>query len=196
MPPRGSRARVPSAFVFGFVVACLAGACATYRNDLARAREHYKASEFDKSLALLRVLEDDLDSLTPSERAEYADPRGMTDYRLAELTRATEGPDDPRAAYRMHARHWLALAAAIEKSQPQALAEADRKRLDDTLAKLNRWAVGGEEPSPSPELSSSEAGSNPPPSGSSAPAAGRCKRDAECGESEICEGGSCVAPKR
>src|SRR5690349_4962598 len=92
--------------------------CATYRSDLERARAHYDKNEFEQALALLRVLEQDVDSLSSAEQAQYAYSRGMTDYRLSGLANPGTSVADPRQAFRNHARHWLAVSAAIEKNTP------------------------------------------------------------------------------
>jgi hypothetical protein len=103
-------------------------ACATYRDDLDRAMVHYHGNEYDKALALLEVLENDIDSLSPSERAQYSYYRGLSHYRLDQ---------------RQDARHWLGVAAARDKAHKGALTPEERKRVDDTLAELNEARWGG-----------------------------------------------------
>jgi hypothetical protein len=121
----------------------VATGCATYKQDLARAQAHYETQQFERALALLRVLEPDVDSLEPGQRTRYAYVRGMTDYRLASLTPAGDGATHPRESFRSHARHWLSLAAAMEKQTPGGVSGDERKRLDDALADLNAEVYGG-----------------------------------------------------
>ncbi|XXX78510.1 hypothetical protein WMF30_07025 [Sorangium sp. So ce134] len=126
----------------------LAPGCATYTQDLDRARSHYEANRFEQALALFRVLEHDMDSFSSPERAQYAYLRGMTDYRLAELAPQGTGVADPRKGYRDNARHWLGLAAAIEKQTPGGITSEQKGRLTETLADLNRDVYGGAEALP------------------------------------------------
>ncbi len=98
-------------------------ACSTYRADLDRAEKHYSANEYLEALVLLELLSDDLDSLSPAERAQYAYFRGMTYFRLEQLDRA---------------RHWLALSAAYEKQLSGSLAPDELTRVNDTLNELNK----------------------------------------------------------
>lgn len=122
--------------------------CATYHDDLVRARAHYDANQHEKALALFRVLEPDIDSLSTGEQAQYAYLRGMTDYRLAgsSLTsNVTGGAADPKKAYRTNARHWLAIAAAIEKETPGGLTPEEKTRLTESLDDLNKDVYGGAE---------------------------------------------------
>ncbi|MGK3996908.1 hypothetical protein [Sorangium sp. So ce1024] len=122
--------------------------CATYTQDLDRARGHYEANRFEQALALFRVLEHDMDSFSTPERARYAYLRGMTDYRLADLAPQGTGVADPRKGYRDNARHWLGLAAAIEKQTPGSISSEQKNRLNETLADLNRDVFGGAEALP------------------------------------------------
>ncbi|WP_437907178.1 hypothetical protein WME95_04545 [Sorangium sp. So ce327] len=126
----------------------LASGCATYTQDLDRARSHYEANRFEQALALFRVLEHDQDSFSVPERAQYAYLRGMTDYRLAELAPQGTGVADPRKGYRDNARHWLGLAAATEKLAPGGITSEQKNRLTETLADLNRDVYGGAEALP------------------------------------------------
>ena len=136
------------------------GGCATYKQDLERAEKHYSANEYEPALALFRVLEDDLDSLSPGDQARYAYLRGMTDFRLSALAVSGSGVSDPKKSYRMNARHWLAYAAATEKATPGGLTAEEKTRLDETLNDLNREVYGG-----------AESVDTPPPDGSATPAA-------------------------
>lgn len=121
------------------------GGCATYKQDLERAEKHYSENRYDNALALFRVLEPDIDSLTPGDQARYAYLRGMTDFRLAALASAGSGAADPRKMFRMNARHWLAVAAATEKVTPGGLTPEERGRMDEALGELNREVYGGAE---------------------------------------------------
>src|SRR5262245_42428036 len=102
-----------------FLASSMSFGCATYRQDLERAKQHYNENQYEKALALMRVLEHDIDSLSDAEQAQYAYTRGMTDYRLAGLALAAQVPGgvaDPRKGFRDNSRHWLGVAAAIEKN--------------------------------------------------------------------------------
>lgn len=110
-------------------------ACATYRDDLDRSVEHYNARAYDKALALLEVLEPDIDSLSEAERAQYAYYRGMSHFLLEQ---------------RLHARHWLGRAAAREKKNEGSLNPDEKKKVDDTLTDLNKDRYGGSDV-PAPE---------------------------------------------
>jgi hypothetical protein len=104
-------------------LSCLASAgCATYQDDLARGERAFEASEHERALAIFRSLEPDTGRLTEPERAHYAYLRGMTDYRIG---------------YKAEARHWLAIAAAIEQQTPNSLPSEWTKRMTDSLKELN-----------------------------------------------------------
>jgi hypothetical protein len=108
---------------FGVVlVAVLASACATYHDDLVRGEKAFEASEHERALAIFRVLEPDTSRLTETERAHYAYLRGMTDYRVG---------------YKAEARHWLAVAAALEQQTPGSLPAEWSKRMTESLKELN-----------------------------------------------------------
>ena len=115
--------------------------CATYLDDLNRAEKHYQANEHERALALFRVIEPDFDSLSYADRTRYAYLRGINDYRMsgkAEGGSAT-GVDK---AYRAHARHWLALARALEREKPGGLQEGWKTNLDEALRDLNQDVYG------------------------------------------------------
>jgi hypothetical protein len=137
----GSAATLPSAAIC--FASLSATSCSTYRSDLDRARAHYDKNEFEPALALFRVLEPDLDSFEPAQHAQYAYSRGMTDYRLASLVSEGSGVSDPKQAFRSHARHWLAVARAVEKETPGGLTADEKQRLEDALKDLNRDVYGG-----------------------------------------------------
>ena len=133
-----------SIFVLAGSAALLsATGCATYRQDLDRARGHYDKNEYEPALALFRVLEHDVDSFSPAEYAQYSYSRGMTDYRLSALATAGNAASDPKQAFRSHARHWLAVARAVEKESQGGLTADEKQRLEDALNDLNRDVYGG-----------------------------------------------------
>jgi hypothetical protein len=181
--------------------------CATYRDDLDRAVNHYHSREYEKALVLFDVLEHDIDSLSVQERAEYCFFRGMSYYLL-----------DQRA----NARHWLGRAAAREKAYEGALNPDEAKKTNATLRDLNqdRWG-GASTPSANksctvdadcnegqfcdsnactdaPGKPGGGASNEPDPSssGEAPPTApkGGCGSDADCPGTEICESGTCKAP--
>lgn len=131
--------------VLASLFAAASAGCATYAQDLDRARQHYEANRYEQALALFRVLEHDMDSFSPAEQAQYCYLRGMNDYRLAELAPQGTGVADPRKAFRDNARHWLALAAATEKNTPGSISNDQKQRLGDALNDLNRDVYGGAE---------------------------------------------------
>jgi hypothetical protein len=157
----------------------VSGGCATYKQDLERAERHYAENQFEQALALFRVLEDDMDSLTPADQARYSYLRGMNDFRLSALATAGSGVADPKKLFRMNARHWLGVAAATEKSTPGGLSDVEKQRLEETLNDLNRDVYGGADALPegsaTPAGSAAPAASGTPvagpPAASAAPAA-------------------------
>jgi hypothetical protein len=199
-PAAMTRVRVGIALV-GLCTAALV-ACSTYRDDLDRAVAHYNENQYEAALSLFEVLELDLDSLSPKERAEYAYNRGMTHFRLSQ---------------RLDARHWLGIAAASEKQQKGSLTEEEMKRLNDVLDGLNKERYGlaespaaaatpckadadcgegktctdgkcsGGEPATAPSSAATAGPSETPtPSGKS------CTADADCSAEKKCETGRCV----
>jgi hypothetical protein len=106
------------------------GGCATYREHLNRGQRLYDENEFERALALWRDLERDMDSLSLDDQARYAYLRGMTDYRLG---------------FRPDARHWLAVAKAIDQEHPGGLQPEWKGRIDESLTDLNRDVYGGAE---------------------------------------------------
>lgn len=150
--------RVALALVVGGLFA-LAG-CNTYQQDLKRAEAHYAESRYESALSLFRVLEDDLDSLSPADQAKYAYLRGMTDFRLSKIAVTGSGVADPKKMFRMNARHWLGVAAATEKASPGGLNADEKQRMDETLNDLNAEVYGGAEALP--ESSATPAGSGAP----------------------------------
>lgn len=115
---------------FAALVALALVACTTYREDLNRGQRLYEENQYEHALAIWRLLEDDMDSLSPNDQARYAYLRGMTDYRLG---------------FRPYARHWLAMAQSIDKQYPGGLHQEWRDRMDKSLADLNVDVYGGSE---------------------------------------------------
>jgi hypothetical protein len=150
---------VPLLVLAGSVATLSTTSCATYRQDLDRARAHYDKNEYEPALALFRVLEPDVDSFSPAEYAQYSYSRGMTDYRLSSLVTAGNAATDPKQSFRSHARHWLAVARAVEKQTPGGLNPDEKQRLEDALNDLNRDVYGGGDTVPAPEGD----GGAPPP---------------------------------
>jgi hypothetical protein len=136
------------AAAFALALPLASTGCATYRQDLERAKVHYEANEYEKALALFRVLEPDMDSLSEAEKTQFAYLRGMTDYRLAGLANAGSGMSNPRQDFRSNARHWLGVASAIEKQTQGGLTGDEKQRLADTMIELNKDVYGGAEGAP------------------------------------------------
>jgi len=110
-------------------VACLAlallaggAACNTYADELTRGQRAFEESEHERALAIFRALEPDVQRLSLNDRAHYAYLRGMTDFRIG---------------YRAEARHWLALASALEKQSPGSLPAGWSKRMAESLKDLD-----------------------------------------------------------
>jgi len=112
------------------IVALALVACTTYREDLNRGQRLYEENQYEHALAIWRLLEADMDSLSVNDQARYAYLRGMTDYRLG---------------FRPYARHWLGMAHSIDKEHPGGLNQEWRDRLDKSLADLNNDVYGGSE---------------------------------------------------
>jgi hypothetical protein len=105
-------------------------ACSTYRDHLNRGQRLYDENEYEHALALWRSLEPDMDSLSFNDQARYAYLRGMTDYRLG---------------FRPDARHWLAVAKAVEQDHPGGLSAEWKSRTEEALNDLNKEIYGGSE---------------------------------------------------
>ena len=95
--------------------------CVTYAEELNRGQRHFQGNEYEQALAIWRVLERDIDSLPPGDRARYAYFRGMTDYRMS---------------LRDDARHWLAMARAYDQAVPGGIEDAWRERMKEALKDL------------------------------------------------------------
>jgi hypothetical protein len=142
----------------------LAVACSNYRDQLSRSQGYYEENQYELSLATLRHLESDQDSLSPADRVRYCYLRGMTDYRLE---------------YRADARYWLGLARAAEPKAKGSLDPEELKRLTKALDELNAEVYSGK---------GTPAGG--PAEGSST--AGQCQWSSECDAGLVCQGGKCV----
>ncbi|HEX2881636.1 MAG TPA: hypothetical protein VHO25_19035 [Polyangiaceae bacterium] len=165
--------------------------CTTYRNHLNRGQRYYDENDYEKALALWRALEPDMDSLSDQERARYSYLRGMTDYRLG---------------YRSHARHWLAVAQAIEKKYPGGLEDDWHHRAKEAIEDLNKDVFGverfdaAEAPAPASDSEPQEATETvaepqekaqekAEPTGPKA-----CRTDSECAGDQVCISRKCVSP--
>jgi hypothetical protein len=103
-------------------------ACATQREDLARGQRAFEQSSHERALAVFRSMEPDVSRLDVTERARYAYLRGMTDYRMG---------------YRPDARHWLAIAKAIDEEIPGSLPADWKARIAETMGELNAQVYEG-----------------------------------------------------
>jgi hypothetical protein len=170
-----------TALVFLLATALLPIGCATYREELNRGQRMYEENQYEHALALWRILEDDLDSLSPSDRARYAYLRGMTDYRLG---------------FRADSRHWLALAKVTEQQHAGSLSAAWEERLEQSLTDLNQDVYGAAEKADASDAHAIEYGKAGPNDASPAPAPalpnGKCRSNADCKTGEICDGKSCT----
>ena|SRR5580692_10595472 len=110
------------ALVVAFAASLAPTACATYQDDLKRAEHAYDASEDERALATFRMLEVDVSRLSVGDRAHYAYLRGMTDLRMG---------------YKAEARHWLAVAAAMDQATPGALPPDWSAKLNEAVKELN-----------------------------------------------------------
>jgi hypothetical protein len=110
------------------MTAWTAQACTTYEEDLNRSQRAFDQNEHERALAILRQLESDQGRLSVSDRAHYCYLRGMTDYRIG---------------YRIEARHWLALASAIEGATPGSLSPDYVKRMNESLKEMNESVYSG-----------------------------------------------------
>jgi hypothetical protein len=131
MRPIGSRSfrrgtissvRRLSVFAPSMIVAVGLSGCTTYRDELVRAQSAYEANDHDTALAIERAIEPNAPYLNGGERTRYFYLRGMTDFRLG---------------YRAEARHYLAVARAMESENPGALPTDWKARLNETLTTLD-----------------------------------------------------------
>ncbi|MCA9641423.1 MAG: hypothetical protein H6718_35830 [Polyangiaceae bacterium] len=143
--------------------------CATYREDLNRGERLYSQDkDYERALAIWRSLEADRDSLSLQDQARYAYLRGMTDYRLG---------------FRADARHWLAIAKAIEQEHPGGLQAPEKTRLEESLTDLNKDVYGGAE---------SFEGSSSTVKETTVPVQDESGCSPACAEGETCQSGECV----
>lgn len=166
-------------------------ACSTYQDHLNRSQRYYDENEYENALAVLRVMEPDVDSLSWPDRARYAYVRGMTDYRLG---------------YRSHARYWLGISQAIESQHPPALNEQSKARAQEALSDLNRDVYGGDAPPAEASPAVAEDGTSAPASTAVPPASDTqqepqpdgaqraCRQDTDCSAEELCIRGGCIEP--
>lgn len=111
-----------SSFVLLLVIACN-----SHGQHLVRGQRLYEENKHEEALAVWRVLELNMSALEWGEQARYAYLRGMTDFRLG---------------FRADARHWLALARAIDKQYPGGLPDEWSQHAGETLHDLNEDVVG------------------------------------------------------
>jgi hypothetical protein len=165
------------------LLSCVVG-CTTYRDHLNRGQRYYDENDYEKALALWRALEPDMDSLSDQERARYSYLRGMTDYRLG---------------YRSHARHWLAVAQAIEKKYPGGLEEDWHHRAKEAIEDLNKDVFGVErfdavETPADTDTEATEAASEPEPEKAEPAGPKACRTDSDCSGDQVCISRKCVSP--
>ena len=161
---------------FALALALCVGACATYREDLNRGQRLYEENEYERALSIWRVLEEDMDSLSLEDQARYAYLRGMTDYRLS---------------FRPDARHWLAMAKAIDQEHPGGLQPQEKERLGEALEDLNRDVYGGAETLGHSKSTATETKKDTV-SDQPATAPGSCTKNDECPDGQSCQSGECV----
>jgi hypothetical protein len=116
----------------GLALACMlsVASCVTYAEELNRGQRYFQANEYERALAVWRILEENVDSLSATDRTRYAYLRGMTDYRMS---------------LRADARHWLAVARAYEQVTPGGIEEGWRDRMKEALKDLDNDVHGGGE---------------------------------------------------
>jgi hypothetical protein len=112
------------------MVALAAASCSGASGSLTRGQRAFEQGEHERALAIFRDLEADVGRLSPTERTRYAYLRGMTDYRLGDKT---------------DARHWLALAQALERESHGALEPDWAARMNESLGELNEDAYAAVE---------------------------------------------------
>jgi hypothetical protein len=160
-----------------FTMLALCAGCATYREDLYRGQRMYEDNQYERALAIWRVLEDDTDSLSFNEQARYAYLRGMTDYRLG---------------FRADSRHWLAIAKAIEQEHSGGLSPEWKQRLEESLEDLNKDVYGGAERFDKSRSTFKEHTKEAGDDAASPPKDGKCYANSDCPENFICDQNQCV----
>ena len=103
-------------------------ACATYQDDLARGQSAFEASEHERALAIFRAARAGHRAPLDAERAHYAYLRGMTDYRIG---------------YKADARHWLAVAKALERADARLAARRLGEAADRVAQGAERRGLHG-----------------------------------------------------
>lgn len=103
-------------------IALAAAGCTTYHDQLTRGGHAFEQSDHDRAIAILRDIEPDFQRLTPTDQADYAYLRGMSDYQVG---------------YKADARHWLAVARGVDEATPGALAPDRKAKVISTLNELN-----------------------------------------------------------
>ena len=123
--------RAAALLAFAALAPLAVAACSTYRDDLARSQHAFEENQHERALAILRMLEPDTSHLDTTEQAHYAYLRGMTDFRIG---------------YKADARHWLAVAKAMDEKTPGIIPADWRTRLDQSLTELDSqvWTAGME----------------------------------------------------
>lgn len=160
------------------------GACATYREDLDRGQRLYEENEYEHALAIWRELEPDADSLSEKDQARYDYLRGMTDYRLG---------------FRPDARHWLALAKAVDMEHPGGLSSQWMGHLKTALADLNQdvygtKGLGGKSASTATETTTKAPAQGAAGAPGAAGTTAGCQTGADCPPGQPCEHGQCIPP--
>jgi len=121
-----------------------------------------------------------MDSLSLSEQARYAYLRGMTDFRLN---------------YRADARHWLALAKAIDQEHPGGLSPQFKSRLEESLNDLNREVYGkGFEKTLAKKIDEPAPANAAKPTENSSLPTGTCATASDCLGGQICQNNICLTP--
>lgn len=172
-----SRGWVLLGMLVGLATVPTLNGCNTYQDHLNRGQRYYDENEYEKALAIWRALEQDSDSFDEQQYARYAYLRGMTDYRLG---------------YRPHARHWLAIALAIEKKYPGGLEDDWKRRADEALEDLNKDVYGVERfeaPAEGEATEDSDEEASPEERGSDG-----CRTDSDCPSDQACVSRTCISP--
>jgi len=144
--------------------------CQTYRDQLERADEHYRAARYEAALSNLEDLEPDLGRFDTTEQVRYDYIRGMTHARLSQ---------------RAEARHWLAMAREQMEHEAAALTDDMRALLARTLTEVD-WVNNPAHGDPATP-SAGTAGSTGTP-GTPAPSAGSGVGNGVAGGSEPAPG--------
>ena len=160
------------------VLALAVVGCATYREELNRGQRLYEENEYEHALAIWRVLGPDTDSLKLNDQARYAYLRGMTDYRLG---------------FRPDARHWLAIAKAIDQEHPGGLSPQWKTRVAGALKDLNKDVYGGADEIAGSHSTATETTKQPTDSaGGSSGGQSGCQLNADCPDGQSCQAHECV----